>query len=409
MRSSIMVSMNRLTKEQRIRVVSALVEGCSIRATVRMTGVAKNTIVKLLADLGDACAAYQDKAFHDLPCKRIQCDEIWSFVGAKDKNVPADKRGFGIGDVWTWTAICADTKLVPSWLLGDRDGGTARNFIDDLASRLANRVQITTDGHKVYVDAIGDAFGEGVDYAMLVKHYGAENRVGEARYSAAICTGIKKQPIIGYPDKVHVSTSYVERQNLTMRMSMRRFTRLTNAFSKKVENHAHAVALHFMHYNFARIHQTLRVTPAMAAGVSDHAWELEEIVAFPVPAKPPPFPPPRLFLGVGLGSNTCAPPQKPEPPPPRGRGRGAVKCLGGFFCPRGSPPPGQPPGGGGRVRFLVASAAVFHFFYPFFSEANRSLNASMYAKSVTYSAAFASRTPAFVQSKFSTPVTSLSL
>jgi IS1 family transposase len=270
--------MNRLPKAKQIQVVAALVEGMSIRATVRMTGVAKNTILKLLAEVGEACASYQDKALRDLPCKRIECDEIWSFVGAKDKNVPIEKQGFGIGSVWTWTAICADTKLVPSWLIGDRDGGTARNFIDDLASRLANRVQITTDGHKVYVEAIEGAFGAEVDYAMLVKHYGAENRAGEARYSPAICTGIKKQPIIGCPEEKHVSTSYVERQNLTMRMSIRRFTRLTNAFSKKVENHAHAVALHFMHYNFARVHQTLRVTPAMAAGVSDHVWEISEIV-----------------------------------------------------------------------------------------------------------------------------------
>jgi IS1 family transposase len=270
--------MNRLPKEKQIQVVAALVEGMSIRATVRMTGVAKNTIVKLLADLGAACTTYQDKVLRDLPCKRIECDEIWSFVGAKDKNVPLDKKAYGLGSVWTWTAICADTKLVPSWLIGDRDGGTARNFIDDLASRLSNRVQITTDGHKVYVEAIERAFGEGVDYAMLVKHYGAE-RAGEARYSPAICTGISKQPIIGQPNREHVSTSYVERQNLTMRMSMRRFTRLTNAFSKKVENHAHAVALHFMNYNFARVHQTLRVTPAMAAGVTDHVWEIGEIVA----------------------------------------------------------------------------------------------------------------------------------
>lgn len=277
-RSRIMVSMNRLPKEKQIAVVSALTEGMSIRATVRMTGVAKNTIVKLLADLGTVCVAYQDKTLRDLPCKRIQCDEIWSFVGAKQKNVAPDKRAFGIGDVWTWTAICADTKLVPSWLIGDRDGGTGRNFIDDLASRLANRVQITTDGHYVYMDAIEGAFGAEVDYAMLIKHYGSDKREGEARYSPAICTGIKKQPVIGFPEKKHVSTSYVERQNLTMRMSIRRFTRLTNAFSKKVENHAHAVALYFMHYNFARVHQTLRVTPAMAAGVSDHVWEIGEIV-----------------------------------------------------------------------------------------------------------------------------------
>lgn len=218
------------------------------------------------------------KVLRDLPCKKIQCDEIWSFVGAKQKNVPLDKKKFGIGDVWTWTALCADTKLIVTWLLGDRDGGTARNFIDDLRDRLANRVQVTTDGHRVYVDAIENAFGTEVDYAMLIKHYGAEKRVGEARYSPAVCTGIKKVAMIGLPDEEDVSTSYVERQNLTMRMSMRRFTRLTNAFSKKVENHAHAVALHFMHYNFARVHQTLRVTPAMAAGVTDHVWELNEII-----------------------------------------------------------------------------------------------------------------------------------
>ena len=270
--------MNRLPKTKQIQVVAALVEGMSVRSTVRMTGVSKNTITKLLAELGAACATFQDKALRDLPCRRIECDEIWSFVGAKDKNIAPDKKAYGLGSVWTWTAICATTKLVPSWLVGDRDGGTARNFIDDLASRLSNRVQITTDGHRVYVEAIEGAFGAEVDYAMLVKHYGAENRGGEARYSPAICTGITKQPIIGYPEEKHVSTSYVERQNLTMRMSIRRFTRLTNAFSKKIENHCHAVALHFMHYNFARVHQTLRVTPAMAAGVTDHVWEISEIV-----------------------------------------------------------------------------------------------------------------------------------
>ena len=275
-RSRIMVSMNRLSRDRQIAVVKALVEGCSIRATVRMTGVAKNTIINLLVDLGAACEAYQAEKLVNLPCKRIQCDEIWSFVGAKQKQV--NNGAAGVGDVWTWTAICADTKLIASWQVGDRGSETAKGFISDLAGRLANRVQLTTDGHKVYLNAIENAFGDDIDYAMLVKQYGECHEGGEVRYSPAVCTGAKKEAITGNPDPKHVSTSYVERQNLTMRMSMRRFTRLTNAFSKKVENHAAAVALHFMYYNFCRIHQTLRVTPAMAAGVTDHVWEIGEIV-----------------------------------------------------------------------------------------------------------------------------------
>jgi len=272
--------MNRLPKAKQIQVVSALVEGCSIRATVRMTGVAKNTIVKLLAELGAACEAYQMETLVNLPCKRMQCDEIWSFVGAKQKNVPADKQGmWGVGDVWTWTAICADTKIIPSWLVADRSAEAARRFITDLSGRLANRVQVTSDGLRLYVDAVEQAFGTEVDFAQLVKHYGQESKPENHRYSPAVCTGAEKIVRTGNPDMKHVSTSYVERSNLTMRMSMRRFTRLTNAFSKKVENHTHAIALHFMHYNFARVHQTLRVTPAMAAGVTDHIWEIEEIVA----------------------------------------------------------------------------------------------------------------------------------
>ena len=272
--------MNRLTKEKQIAVVSCLTEGCSIRATVRMTGVAKNTIVKLLADLGRACEAYQMEKLVNLPCKRMQCDEIWSFVGAKQKNVPADKQGmWGIGDVWTWTAICADTKLVPSWLIADRSAEAARRFVTDLAGRLTSRVQVTSDGLRLYVDAVEQAFGTDVDFAQLVKHYGAESKPESHRYSPAVCTGAEKIVRTGNPDMKHVSTSYVERSNLTMRMSMRRFTRLTNAFSKKVENHTHAIALHFMNYNFARVHQTLRVTPAMAAGVTDHVWETAEIVS----------------------------------------------------------------------------------------------------------------------------------
>jgi IS1 family transposase len=243
-----------------------------------MTGVAKNTIVKLLAEISEACNKYQDKTLRNLTCKRIQCDEIWSFCYAKDKNVPHDKRGqFGFGDVWTWTALCADTKLIVSWRVGDRDAETAREFTEDLASRLANRVQLTTDGHRVYWEAVEKAFGSNVDYAMLVKLYGAV-RDKEATYSPAKVISCRAVPMIGDPDVEHISTSYVERSNLTMRMSMRRFARLTNAFSKKVENHISALSLYFMFYNFCRVHQTLRVTPAMEAGVTDHVWEIEEVV-----------------------------------------------------------------------------------------------------------------------------------
>ncbi len=271
--------MNQLNTARRCQVVAALVEGNSIRSTVRMTGVAKNTVTKLLVDLGAACSAYHDEVMVNLPCLRLQLDEIWSFCYSKEKNVPEDKRGqLGYGDVWTWTAIDADTKLVPVWLVGARDGEHACAFVDDLAARLANRVQITTDGLKCYLEALQGAFGDQVDYSMLIKTYGIDPQQTEKRYSPAICTGCKEEWINGNPDKRHVSTSYVERQNLTMRMKMRRFTRLTNAFSKKIDNLAHAVALHFMHYNFGRIHQTLRCTPAMASGVSDHLWRMEEIV-----------------------------------------------------------------------------------------------------------------------------------
>lgn len=277
-RLSIMVNMNRLPMSKRVAVVKALVEGCSIRATVRMTGVAKNTIVKLLAELGDACAKYQDATLRNLPCKRLQCDEIWAFVGAKDKNVPEDKRGqFGVGSVWTWTCTCADTKLVPSWLVSTRDGGAAYEFMQDVASRMRGRVQLTTDGHRPYLEAVEGAFGADIDYATLTKIYGVDPQ-GEKRYSPPICLGCESKTIQGSPDPKHISTSYVDRQNLTMRMSMRRFTRLTNAFSKKLENHSAAISLYFMFYNFARIHQTLRVTPAMEAGVSNRVWEIEEIV-----------------------------------------------------------------------------------------------------------------------------------
>lgn len=274
-----MVSMNRLSNEERIRVIASLVEGNSIRSTVRMTGVAKNTVTKLLVNIGAACSSYQDQVFRNLSCKRVQCDEIWSFVGAKQKNIKPEhfEDGGFAGDVWTWTAIDADTKLVPCWMLGSRDAQSANAFIGDLASRLAGRVQLTTDGHKPYLKAVEGAFGLDVDYAMLVKIYG-QTTEGQKRYSPASCLGCESKAVTGQPDPKHVSTSFVERQNLTMRMGMRRFTRLTNAFSKKVDNHAAAIALHFMYYNFVRIHQTLKTTPAMAAGVTAKLWEISDIV-----------------------------------------------------------------------------------------------------------------------------------
>ena len=270
--------MNKLTTQDRVRVISCLVEGNSIRATVRMTGIAKNTVAKLLVDIGRACSEYQDKAMRNLKCKKIQCDEIWSFVGAKEKNVPDTQKGKGRGDCWTWTALDPETKLIPCWFVGDRSAGSAWHFIHDLQERLASRVQLTTDGHKAYLSAVESAFGSEVDYAMLIKIYGCETNPGEARYSPAQCMGSRKAVISGMPDVQHISTSHTERQNLSMRMGMRRFTRLTNAFSKKLENHEHALALYFIYYNFARIHQTLRVTPAMEAGIADHVWSLEEII-----------------------------------------------------------------------------------------------------------------------------------
>ncbi len=276
------LDMNRLDIAKRAQIIGCLVEGNSIRATCRITGAAKNTVVKLLADVGKACASYQDKTLRDLPCKNIQCDEIWSFCYAKEKNVPAELKGvFGYGDVWTWVAIDADTKLVPAWFVANRSPEAAMIFMEDLANRLRNRVQLTTDGHRAYLNAVDNAFAGNIDYAMLVKVYGNQNDTKDTaarKYSPAECTEIKKTKINGNPDINLVSTSYVERQNLTMRMSMRRFTRLTNAFSKKIDNLEAAVALHFMYYNFCRIHKTLRVTPAMEAGISDHVWSLEEII-----------------------------------------------------------------------------------------------------------------------------------
>ena len=269
--------MNRLTTSKQVQVIGALVEGSSINSIVRMTGVAKHTILKLLEDIGCACAAYHHRHVRALRVRRLQCDEIWAFVGAKAKNVSVEKKAEGWGDAWTWTAIDADTKLCVSYLVGGRDTGWATDFMLDCAHRIVGRPQITTDAHKPYLKAAEEAFGGDADYAMLHKVYGASNEP-EHRYSPATCIGCDMKTVSGVPDPDHVSTSYVERQNLTMRMSMRRFTRLTNGFSKKIENHGHAVALHFMHYNFCRVHKTLRVTPAMEAGISNHVWTLEELV-----------------------------------------------------------------------------------------------------------------------------------
>lgn len=277
-RLSIMLTMNQLSTAKRVQVISALVEGNSIRSTCRMTGVAKDTVLRLLAEIGAACAHFQDICLTDLPCRRLQCDEIWSYCHTKEKNLSDARKGtFGYGDVWTWTGICADTKLVPTWLVGLRDAEYASVFMHDLARRLTHRVQLTTDGHRAYLSAVESAFGSEVDYAVLVKSYG-QPRDGAARYSPPECIGTQTHQVMGNPDAAHVSTSYVERQNLSMRMAMRRFTRLTNGFSKKVENTQHAVSLYFMYYNFARIHSTLRVTPAREAGISRHIWTIREIV-----------------------------------------------------------------------------------------------------------------------------------
>lgn len=257
-----------------------------MRAASRLADVSNNTVTKLLVETGMACSDYQDRAFVNLSCERLQLDEIWSFVGKKARNITGDDTDKGLGDTWTWTAIDADTKLIPSFFVGDRSARSANIFVADLRKRLAKRVQITTDGHKAYLGAIDREFGEDVDYAVLVKHYGPAPDAGERRYSPAECVGTTVGTVTGYPDYKHVSTSYAERANLTLRMGCRRFTRLTNAFSKKVENHAWAVSLHLMHYNFARIHKTLRITPAMAAGVTDHVWSLEEIATLSQPTAP---------------------------------------------------------------------------------------------------------------------------
>lgn len=283
--------MNRLDEKIRARIVAALVEGMSIRATCRLTGAAKGTVLKLLVEVGRACSEYQHKSLRNLTCKRVQCDEIWSFCYAKDKNVPERMRHDpGVGSIWTWTAIDADSKLIVTYHIGTRDAWCANHFMKDVAARLANRVQLTTDGHHAYLEATWNAFQGEVDYAMLVKLYGPEPSEGQARYSPPACIGTRLDLIDGEPDLDHASTSFVERSNLTLRMGQRRFTRLTNAFSKKAENLEHAVSLHTMHYNFCRPHMTLtkaangvKTTPAMAAGISDHIWTLAELLAL-VPA-----------------------------------------------------------------------------------------------------------------------------
>jgi IS1 family transposase len=280
MKGHIMLGMKQLAMSDRSRILGLLCEGMAIRAVCRATGASKNTVAKLLADVGKVCMAYHDEHVRNLTCKRVQVDEAWSFVYAKQKNVAAAKAApIGAGDVWTWVAMDADTKFVASYFVGGRDGECAKWFIDDLAARLANRVQLTSDGHKAYLEAVEGAFGADVDYAQLIKIYGASSESAKGRYSPAECTGIVKTPIEGKPDPKHISTSFIERQNLTMRMHNRRFTRLTNAFSKKVENHAYSVALHMMYYNFVKLHSKLRVTPAMAAGVTDRLWEVSDIVA----------------------------------------------------------------------------------------------------------------------------------
>lgn len=273
-----MFSMNRISADKRRAVVASLVEGNSLRATSRMTGVSLNTVTKLLVDLGTVCSIEQDQLLRNLSCEHIQVDEIWSFVYSKARNVPEGKRGEA-GDVWTWVALDADTKIVPSYRIGPRDYRTAVAFMDDLQKRLTNRVQLTTDGYVVYLDAVKETFGRDVDYAQLIKVYGRdESRKPERRYSPAVVIESRPMALIGEPDAAHISTSYVERLNLTTRMSVRRYTRLTNAFSKKLENHVAAVSLHFMHYNFCRKHMTLGTSPAVAAGVTDHVWKIDEIV-----------------------------------------------------------------------------------------------------------------------------------
>lgn len=287
--------MNKLSIEKRRQILAMLVEGSSMRSISRVTDVSINTVSKLLVDAGNACITIHDDTVQGVTASRIQCDEIWSFCYAKAKHVKTAKAAPDqAGDVWTWTALDADTKLIVSFLVGGRDGEYAMEFMDDLRSRLTNRVQLTTDGHKAYLEAVEGAFGADVDYAQLVKLYGAAPEGPQRRYSPAECIGARKRRVEGNPDIAHVSTSHAERQNLTMRMSMRRFTRLTNAFSKKLDNHIHALALYFVHYNFCRIHKTLKTSPAMAAGIADTLWSMDDVIAkidemAPPPAKRGPY------------------------------------------------------------------------------------------------------------------------
>ena len=282
--------MNTLPRHKKTFILKCLVEGMSIRATSRLAEVSKNTVTKLLIDAGKACAAYQDEHVRTLPCRRVEVDEIWSFIYAKERNVPRAKSApREAGDVWTWTAICADTKLVPSWRIGDRSGMTAIDFMEDLRGRLANRMQLSSDGHKAHLEAVEGAFGGDVDYAQIIKMYGKAPGVqDETRYSPVVSGSVEKKRIEGHPAMRPASTLYAERQNLAMRMSMHRFTRPTNAFTKKLENHSRAVALHFMHYNFCRIHQSLKVTPAMEAGVTDRLWKVDDMVDLVEAAAPKP-------------------------------------------------------------------------------------------------------------------------
>lgn len=287
--------MNKLPLAARAQILSMLVEGMSMRSVSRITGVSINTVSKLMVDAGNACAKHHDEAVRGVKAARVQCDEIWSFVAAKQKNVATMKAAVdGAGDVWTWTALDADSKLIVSYLVGGRDAGYAHEFMQDVADRLDGRVQLTTDGHKAYLEAVEGAFGADVDYAMLVKLYGASSEAAKGRYSPAECIGARKDRIEGEPDEAHVSTSYVERMNLNIRMGNRRFTRLTNAFSKRIDNHLHMLSLYFVHYNFCRVHKTLRVTPAMEAGIDSVARDAEWIVGLidanaPAPKKRVPY------------------------------------------------------------------------------------------------------------------------
>jgi IS1 family transposase len=288
-----MFSMNRLSIADRAKILGMLVEGNSLRSCARMADVSVITVMKLVVDFGAACEQFHDERVNNVRVRRLQADEIWSFTGAKAKNVTPEQKAQGWGDTWTWTGICADSKLCVSYLVGGRSADWAIDFMKDCAARIKGRVQITTDGHKAYLEAVEEAFGADVDYAQLQKIYGAPSEF-ETRYSPATCIGCEMKTVSGDPDPKHVSTSYVERHNLSMRMGMRRFTRLTNGFSKKIQNHAAMVAIYAVHYNFARIHKTLRITPAMAAGLSDHVWTLEEIVTMadnylPKPAKRGPY------------------------------------------------------------------------------------------------------------------------